>query len=157
VRFHPSNKVVRQNAVAANTTVRISEDRAGTIVPPPQSTPDAGAADGAGAEGAPMTTTGAAGAAGTGGATGTGGGASGAAGTSGATGASGAAGAAGRAPQESGGGGCSCALSSRGPDGPDLAGLAFSFLDRCASSREDIERGDASAEGSPMPVTAEMR
>ncbi|HVU51970.1 MAG TPA: VCBS repeat-containing protein, partial [Polyangia bacterium] len=35
VRFHPSNKVVRHDGVAANSTVRISEDGAGTIVPPP--------------------------------------------------------------------------------------------------------------------------
>jgi hypothetical protein len=41
VRFHPSNKVVRHDGVAANTTVRISEDGVGTIVPPPQN--DAGA------------------------------------------------------------------------------------------------------------------
>jgi MYXO-CTERM domain-containing protein len=42
VRFHPSNKVVRRDGVAANSTVRLSEDGAGTIVPPP-SNPDAGA------------------------------------------------------------------------------------------------------------------
>jgi MYXO-CTERM domain-containing protein len=88
VRFHPSNKVVRRAGVAANSTVRISEDGAGTIVPPPAQTdagapppmPDAGAPEAKPA--ADVGTTGAAGAGAAGtGAAGLGGSNNGAAGT----------------------------------------------------------------------------
>ncbi|HVR63598.1 MAG TPA: VCBS repeat-containing protein [Polyangia bacterium] len=42
VTFSPSHKQVRQNGVAAGTTVRISEDGAGVVVPPPTPVADAG-------------------------------------------------------------------------------------------------------------------
>jgi MYXO-CTERM domain-containing protein len=94
VRFHPSNKVVRRDGVAANSTVRISEDGAGTIVPPPQASPDAGGTTtdaGAAPDAAkPAPDAGAAGAGGAGtGAAGTTGNATGAAGTGVTTGAAG--------------------------------------------------------------------
>lgn len=63
VQFYPSNKVVKQAGVAANTTVMIDETGAGTIVPPVDA---GGTTDGAGSGGA--TGTGA-----TGGGSGTGG------------------------------------------------------------------------------------
>jgi MYXO-CTERM domain-containing protein len=94
VRFHPSNKVVRRDGVAANSTVRISEDGAGTTVPPPTN-PDAGAPKDAGSsmpDTKPAADANATGAAGTG-AAGTGAaGAPGAAGAAGAPTTTGAAG-----------------------------------------------------------------
>jgi hypothetical protein len=51
VLFRPSNKLVTKKGVPANTTVRITEDGAGTVVPPtppPPATPDAGTDGGAG-------------------------------------------------------------------------------------------------------------
>jgi MYXO-CTERM domain-containing protein len=44
VLFYPSNKLVKKDGVAANTTVRISEDGQGVIIVPPMS--DAGSAPG---------------------------------------------------------------------------------------------------------------
>lgn len=63
VRFHPSNKVVRRDGVPANSTVRISEDGQGIIVPPVVSGGDDAGAAGSGGGGA----------SGTGGSTGSGG------------------------------------------------------------------------------------
>jgi hypothetical protein len=151
VRFHPSNKVVRRDGVAANSTVRISEDGAGTIVPPPVAS-DAGAGGGSADAGpAPGADAGAAAGAGTGGGAGVAGGAAGASGAAGtAGGAFGEAGASGgagtgpaqagsgaagevAAPHQSGSGGCSCMVgsSSRGR----AAGLALLALSMMIGAR----------------------
>jgi FG-GAP-like repeat len=129
VRFHPSNKVVRRDGVAANSTVRISEDGAGAIVPPPQGDPDAGASDASatGAAGVGGTAGGGGGAGSNGGAgaTGAAGGGAGATGSAGGGGEAGASvtGAGGSAtpPHQSGGGGCACGLAPRPAD--DARGL----------------------------------
>jgi len=145
VRFHPSNKVVRRDGVAANSTVRIGEDGAGMIVPPPVSTgpdggaggatPDAGGAAGAnGAAGAAMGVAGAGAAGAIGAAAGSSGGGAGtgAAGSTGATG-----GARQGAPHQTGGGGCSCAVEASTPEG---AGLALAFAVACVAARRSRRR-----------------
>jgi hypothetical protein len=141
VRFHPSNKVVRHDGVAANSTVRISEDGEGTIVPPPKSGgTDAGSADSGGitpSDGSTAGPSGAAGSVGSAGMMGSAGsaGMTGSAGSAGMTGSAGSAGMTGSmgsagmpggagttggaagagAPHEKGSGGCSCALAANSP------------------------------------------
>jgi hypothetical protein len=143
VRFHPSNKVVRHDGVAANSTVRIGEDGAGMIVPPPVSTgSDGGAAGASGAvpdaSGAAGTNGGAAGAAMGAAGAGAAGSAAGSRGGAAGAGAAGATGAAGQgAPHQSGGGGCSCAVDASTPEG---AGLALALSIACVAARRSRRR-----------------
>jgi hypothetical protein len=139
VHFPGSNKLVRRDGVAANSTVRISEDGAGVIVPPPvvdaggpavEGGTDASTADVGGMAGTTGGTAGNSGAAGGAGASGAGGSASsgtGGATTSGAGGApvSGAAGTSGFQPRTAGTGGCGCVAA---PGTPAHGGAALVLL-----------------------------
>ncbi|HET6279554.1 MAG TPA: VCBS repeat-containing protein [Polyangia bacterium] len=113
VHFYPSNKEVRQSAVAANSTVRIGEDGMGMIVPPIVVSPpsdggtpggaDSGAAGGqaSGSGGAGGMASMGTGGAGTGGTSGTGGGTGGGVGH--------------EQPTGTAGGGCSCRMDQTSP------------------------------------------
>ena len=114
VHFYPSNKLVTKNGVGANSTIRISEDGMGTIVPPTMH--DAGAGMGA-PDGAP-------GAAGAGGASLTGSGSGGDNTTGSGSGGTGA----------PGSGGAS-------PNGETSPGLADSGC-TCTMRQGDLPRGD---------------
>jgi hypothetical protein len=115
VLFRPSNKLVTKKGVPANSTVRLTEDGAGTVVTPDKPAPtDAGTAPSSDAgpkdAGTSPPEAGAAGTSGAGGTSGAAGTNAGGAGTTGAAGAT-SGGAAGTSPEprETSGGGCSLA------------------------------------------------
>jgi hypothetical protein len=164
VRFHPSNKVVRHDGVAANTTVRISEDGMGMIVPPPfQMGGDGGAGSAGALDGGSTTGAAGGGAAGAGGGGAAGASASGSAGSAGGAGGGGSVGSVGMSggagvsgfagstaigaggggggsmgPHASSGGGCSCALA---PSTPEGAGVALVFFVACVVARRRARGG----------------
>jgi hypothetical protein len=120
VQFYPSRKLVRSTGVPADSTIRISEDGSGTIVPRPDGgvggAPDAGAGGSSGSAGRGGGTGGAAGAGAPGGASGGSvtGGASGGGVTGGAAGAPGGASGASGPSARGVSGGCACDASGGG-------------------------------------------